>query len=318
MKKLLLSLLLVLNTTILIKAQQSGQERLLEMKNLFNLGLNVKAYEVAAELMSWEQYSSVREETMFFIAELNYINHLFNSKDNEDFINVAFTYYKTMMIEYPSSKFNETIQGRLKDIESNYSLRKLLRNYFDTYQNEAAIVENKLNFIEASFTVRHPNPYRFFTDNTFEKNTIKSVDAYYDDIIVNHPDFDLYAYYYKILLLLSRFEGADYFSDGYFKFQTSKIPLLDSRKISNKLPDDISYIKTTVNKYLELLDKKYPNHPITLELHLIVASYFINIENDEIDSETKEHLEFVIQNEKNQNHPRYILTKQFLLNNKFK
>jgi hypothetical protein len=64
--------------------------------------------------------------------------------------------------------------------------------------------------------------------------------------------------------------------------------------------------------------KKYPHSSITLNLNLIYAKVFMYKDGDTFDSDTKKHLEFVVQNELDKTHPRYMLAKEFLLNNKFK
>jgi hypothetical protein len=43
----------------------------------------------------------------------------------------------------------------------------------------------------------------------------------------------------------------------------------------------------------------------------------MKVVDDKFDSETKEHLVFVVQNELDKTHPRYLLAKEFLLNNEF-
>ena len=64
--------------------------------------------------------------------------------------------------------------------------------------------------------------------------------------------------------------------------------------------------------------QKYPNNPITLNLNLVFAHIFMQKEDDKIDSSTKKRLEFVVQNELDKTNPRYLLAKEFLLNNQFK
>jgi len=68
---------------------------------------------------------------------------------------------------------------------------------------------------------------------------------------------------------------------------------------------------------LNFLNGKYPHNPITLDLNLIFAKIFMDKDGDTIDLETKSRLEFVVQNKLNKTNPRYMLAKEFLLNNKF-
>lgn len=62
---------------------------------------------------------------------------------------------------------------------------------------------------------------------------------------------------------------------------------------------------------------KYPHHPITLNLHLILAKVFLSKSSGKFSNEVKQHLEYVTKNELDQTNPRYLLAREFLLNNKF-
>ena len=76
---------------------------------------------------------------------------------------------------------------------------------------------------------------------------------------------------------------------------------------------------TETEDILKYLSEKYPHHPRTLNLHLIMSRIFMRKYRDgKFDSKTRRHLEFVVQNELDKTHPRYLLVKEFLLSNKFR
>lgn len=299
---------------------QSSAERLLEMKNSLNLGLQEKGLVIAAELMSRNEYKDVREETVFFIAEYHFINSFFQnvSKDESDNANRAYTYYLVYKNDYPNSKYSATVEKRLTTLNSTYSQLAILKNLFDYLYTEASIVENSIDFTNNLFKVTPPYPYNFFFEGENADSAIIILDRYYDDIIVNHPEFEIYGYYWKIISNLSLLRGVDFFSDGLMKFDVSKI----SFKVdNNKFSDSEKFInhRTKLYNWLDYLIKKYPNNSITLDLNLIFAKIFLlKDSNDNFSLNTKKHLEFVVQNELDKTHPRYMLAKEFLLNNKFK
>jgi len=298
---------------------QSSTERLLEMKNSLNLGLQEKGLVIAAELMSRNEYKDVREETVFFIAEYHFINSFVQteSKDESNNANRAYTYYLVYKNDYPNSKYSSIVEKRLTTLSSTFSQLAILKNLFDYYFTEASIVENSIDFTNNLYTVNTPNPYHFFFEGKNETNAIKILERYYDDIIVNHPEFEIYGYYWKIVSNLSAINGYDFFSDGIMKFDIEKINIKSKDYYSDEKEKGIA-LKDKVYGWLDFINGKYPNNPITLNLNLVFAKIFMLKDGDTIDLKTKTHLEFVVQNELDKTHPRYMLAKEFLLNNKFK
>ena len=224
MKKNLLSFLFFLIIPLSTYSQVSSNERLLEMKNSFTLGLQDKGLEIAAELMSRNEYKDVREETVFYIAEYNFINSLVQPelKDKIHYANVAYTYYLTYKNDYSNSKYSSLVDKRVKTLISTSNQIGILRNLFDYYSNEAALVESEINFTNELFTIKTPYPYQFFFESDDDISSIKILERYYDDIIVNHPEFEIYGYYWKIISSLSIIKGVDYFKDGIMKFNVDK------------------------------------------------------------------------------------------------
>lgn len=322
MKLKLSKLLLFLVVPTVLLSQTSSNERLMEMKNCFNLGLHEKGLEIASELMSRNEFKDVREETVFFIAEYHFIISLVQNDiaDKSTNANRAYTYYIVYKNDYPNSKYSAQVDKRITTLNSTASYWAILRNLFDYYFTEASIVENSITFTNNLFSVSPPYPYNFFFEGDNQENAIQILERYYDDIIVNHPEFEIYGYYWKIISNLSVIDGINYFDDGLLKFNVDKIDLYE-KDVNNKpvLTNKSRLFKHKIDGWLNYLKNKYPHDPITLDLNLIFAKIFmLKDDDDNIDMETKTHLEFVVQNELDKTHPRYMLAKEFLLNNKFK
>jgi hypothetical protein len=320
MKQKLYSIVVLLSVSATLYSQTSS-ERLLEMKNSLNLGLQEKGLTIAAELMSRDEYKDVREETVFFVAEYHFMNSFVptDSEDKSANANRAYTYYLVYKNDYPGSKYASLVEKRLTTLSSTFSQLAILKNLFDYYYTEASIVLSSIDFTKNLYTINTPNPYYFFFEGKNEPNALQILERYYDDIIINHPEFEIYGYYWKIISNLSVIKDVDYFSDGIMKF--------DIKKISNKGSDgyygkdnwlkDFDLHQTKVTGWLNFLNVKYPHNPITLDLNLVFAKIFMKKDGATIDLETKSRLEFVVQNELDKTNPRYMLAKEFLLNNKF-
>jgi hypothetical protein len=299
--------------------QNTSKDKLLEMKNALILGLNDKGLEIGAELMSRSEYSDVREEATFYIAELFFLlaaeSEEFQSKIS--FANKAYTYYLVLQNDYPSSQFDQTIFNRIKLLISYYKDYTSFRDLLNPLLNEASMVEDKLRFVTKLFNLRDPNPYIFFLTGISDQLSIEILDRYFDEIIINHPEFEIYAYYYKILAHLSLIKDIDFFKDGLIAFDSKKIFLRNSDSMGSSFSKEGKELKNKLNDILSSLSSKYPNHSLTLNLHLIFARIFMNVSRRKIDIETKQHIEFVVQNELDKTHPRYLLAKEFLISNNF-
>jgi len=301
---------IILWSVVQVYPQTVEEQKFLEMKNSFILGLTEKGFEIGAELMSRNEYVDVREDATFYIAEF-FFTLASQIEVKIDYPNKAYTYYLVMQKEYPNSKYSNTVNKRINTLITFFQDNALFRNLFDLNQNEASFVAKKLEFTQTLYKFKFPNPYLVFSKGTDTTSTAEVLDRYYDEIIVNHPEFEIYASYYKIISKLSKYWGNDYISDGLFEYNSSVLAINS---------DEGLQLNETLNNDLDKLSLKYPHHPLTLELHLIFAKVFLdrNTYTEEINLETKKHLEYVIKNELDKTHPRYLLTREFLLNNKFK
>ncbi|MDP2302802.1 MAG: hypothetical protein Q8N03_10320 [Ignavibacteria bacterium] len=299
-----------------------SHDKLLEMKNSLTLGLSDKGLAIGAELMSRAEYSDVREEATFYIAELFFLLAIESDKTNSkiSYASKAYTYYLVLQNDYPSSQFSKSILKRINFLLSSFKEYALFRDLLNPLLNESSIVEDKLRFATNLFDFKQPNPYIFFLTGISNQTPIETLDRYFDEIIVNHPEFEIFAYYYKILAHLSTIRGVDFFKDGIVEFDIEKISLKETDGFISIKKDYVPKgreLNRKLNGILSSISKKYPNHPLILNLHLIFAKIFINITDDKIDSATKKHVEFVVQNELDKTHPRYLLAKEFLISNKF-
>lgn len=302
-------------------SQNSSTERLAEMKNSFALGLYDKGLEIASELMSRSEYTSVRSETVFFIAEYHFKASLISTDpiDKINNANISYTYYLVYKNDYPNTKYSTIVEKRITQLKSASTEAGILSDLFEYYYTEASVVENNIWFTSKLFTVYRPYPYLFFFQNDDKAtNAIQVLERYYDDIIINHPDFEIYGYYWKIISNLSILTGIDYFKDGMMTFNVEKVNYKNEFNNDIWQSDKLTELKEKILKWILYLNNKYPHHSTTLDLNLIFVNIFMVKDDDTYDNDTKTHLEFVVQNELDKTHPRYMLAKEFLLNNKFK
>lgn len=303
-----------------ILPQSSGTDRLLEMKNSFVVGLIDKGLEIGVELMSRTEYSAVREEATFYVAELFFLEAISTEKleDQVSYASKAYTYYLVLNNDYPSSNYLSTISARISFLKTFFSEYLKFQDLLNPLLNESNIVADKLDFVTALYSFTYPNPYIYFFEGELDQSSVEVLARYLDEVIINYPEFEIYAYNLKILAKLSTIDGIDFFKDGVLEFDVEKIKSSGSDYYSSKdQSKKFLALKNELLSDLTSLDAKYPHHPLLLNLHLIFAKIFMTKSGDLIDNQTKKHLEFVVQNELDKTHPRYLLAKEFLLNNSF-
>lgn len=311
---------IIISLAFQIIPQTSGTDKLLEMKNAFVVGLIDKGLEISVELMSRSEYSTVREEATFYVAELFFLEAISTDElqDQVSYASKAYTYYLVLNNDYPASNYLATISDRISFLKTFFSEYLKFQDLLNPLLNESNIVANKLDFVSTLYSFSYPNPYIYFFEGDLDQSSVEVLARYLDEVIINYPAFEIYAYYLKILAKLSLIDGIDFFKDGVLEFDVEKIPLKTSDYYSSSdLSKKIQLLKKELLSTLALLDVKYPHHPLLLNLHLIFAKIFMTKSGGLIDNETKKHLEFVVQNELDKTHPRYLLAKEFLLSNSF-
>ena len=273
-KQFKLILFVILLFVVQVYPQTSGEEKFLEMKNSFILGLTEKGFEIGAELMSRKEYADVRADVTFYLAEF-FFTLASQSEENVEYPSKAYTYYLVMQKDFPNSKYTDTVKKRINTLTTFFQNSVLFGNLMDISQTEASIVLKKLKFTEKLFTINFPNPYLLFREGNKDISSSEVLNRYYDEIIVNLPEFEIYAIYYKIISKLSQISGIDYISDGLFEFNKDDIELYPQHGTDYDTEKKrISDLKLSLDNDLEKISNKYPHHPLTLDLHLIFAKIF--------------------------------------------
>lgn len=228
-----------------INAQQTGEDKFYAMKNAFVLGLVDKALENALELMSYKEYSEYWERTIFYIAEYFFMASS-SAKSNFSLASKSYTYYLVLKNDFPNSQYIKIVDERLNYLTANFSYEAQFRNLLDQTQNEAELVASKLRFAETLYSFKYPDPYSVFLEGKSNVPSSQILDRYFEEIITNHPEFEIYAFYYKVISLLSQFKGIDYLDDGLLKYNVNKfsLDLANSDKALDEF-DDISYYRSS-------------------------------------------------------------------------
>jgi len=182
-KQFKLNLIIILLFVVQVYPQTIGEQKFLEMKNSFILGLTEKGFEMGAELMSRKEYADVREDATFYIAEF-FFTLASQSEENTDYSSKAYTYYLVLQKEYPNSKYGNIVTKRINTLTAFFQDDALFRNLLDANQNEASIVKKKLEFTEKLFTINFPNPYLIFREGNLNISSSEVLSRYYDEIRV--------------------------------------------------------------------------------------------------------------------------------------
>lgn len=308
MKKVLFSFFITVSFCF---AEITPKEKLELMKNYLLMGVEREGVLVCSDILSLDSFSSVKEDAEFTIAEYYFAKGLLEVKPVET-INKAYTFYLKLLNDYPSTTYLATVKQRIYFLESNYNTYLLFRNLANYVENQKIIVNKKLELVDVLVDKHEENPY-LFMNKADEIDTRKTIEKYFDDIIVNEEIYALYAYYYKLLAALS----------------PGKVPTVVGYEMNDifksRLGDEIqtaSFSKSQmISEVIEILHKMEglsANHPLTIQAYLVAVSYLINCRALSYDSnEVKELLEYVLKNEKDKLSLRFLLTKEFMLNVKF-
>lgn len=298
--------------------QSKADEQLNFMQNCLLLGLEEKGIEIGSEIISKKEYSSVKETALFTIAEHFFLKGIQSTiKDStviyrEDIkhINKSYTFHIKLLQEFPESKFKEISQKRIEFLEFNYQSRILFRDLSDYFQNERSIVKKKLSFTNIFLKRREPIPILFYSEGK-DPNTYELINKYYDDIIINNPEYSIHAYYQKLLVELSR------------RYDIRIITSIVENKTLPILPKsfkniDTDEIEKEVTNILDIMTENFPHHPLTIQSYLVAVSYFIYADIWDYDSiETKKWLELAVKNDKDKLGFYRLLTKEYLLRTNF-
>jgi len=294
------------------------------MENAFHLGLEKKGLEICHNILD-NGSDSEKEEAIFFVADYSFSKIMaYQSNSGGDGIDLrrAIIFYNKYLNEYPSGKYSKIIQLRLSFLAQNYEKQNAYDEILKDVRAEKYIVHQKYKFLfEILFTYTQPEAYKIFKDTEKGQNTRQLLINYLDEIIVNYPNYELSATYMKILTKIQRVSNLECFSSNYLQYNTGHFIAKDSRIAGSTTSFiNVKYLEYTkhLTNLLDSLSAKYPSDNLVLDLHLIFAeAFFSKNDNDEINEETLQHLEYVLKNEKDKLSMRYMLTKEYILNNKF-
>jgi len=278
------------------------------MQNAFAMGLNDQALSMSLDLITLPENEAYRERTIFVLGN-HFLNQAFLT-DLKESIKRAVYYFRLYQISYPEGEFTEDVHQYLNYIKNSHP-NVLFELAYKEYSNpQVNIVKSILDNADLLVKINPLNPLSFFRDSRFNQNAEYIANKYYDEIIVNYPDFEIYAYVRKIYILLSDIYVQPLISSDLFRLETGTI---------NKNDKEMEYqvIKNKAMLNLGYLCTNYPTHPITLDLNLVFAKLFMERKNGLISREIFNYLQFVLENDPDKNGIRYFLTKEFVSNNRF-
>jgi hypothetical protein len=311
MKKILLRLSKTIFMALIISfigiAQESIHNRFEQMRYAFMLGLKEKGLETALDILSDKNVNEVKEETLFYVAEYFLTNGI--KHDNVDEIERAYNFYSRFIATYPDSKYRDIVDRRVSLIESSYYLELLLIDYFSEYSTELNIVRRIFENTDIFLGIYPPNPYVFFTEGRFNQPPVFIANKYFDEIIVNYPQFAVYGYYYKILSYLDQFPEIS-------TLREALVPL-ERKTISKSNVAEYAAAKNRLYEYLDTLSVRFPDHPVTMDLHLLFGRIFMESRRGGINVLTLRHLEYILRNDEDPLSVRFILAREFIENNSF-
>jgi len=318
--------ILLLLISVNIKAQETTDEKYELFQNYLILGYEEKGIQVGIELISLDKHKSVREKTLFTLAEYYFTTGMIQSKnsdnsvynDNIQYLNNAYSLYLKIQNDYKDSKLKEVVKKRIKYLEDTYKTSIIFRDLYNQNENERVIVEKKLNFMNLFIIRNNEMPYLFFL-NGEDINTYELMNKYLDDIIVNNPEYGVYAYYDKLLAEISRRSNeiirGRYEEKSFRKENYNNVINMNYGLGNLNQYEIVSNTENILNKLIE----KYPNHPLTIRAILVVVSYFIKDKVwDYNGQEVKKWLEIAIKNDEDKLGIKFLITKEYLLKTNFK
>ena len=241
-------------------------------------------------------------------------------EQNVDEAKRAIYFYQKYIEEFPSGKYTKIVQLRLNFIKEVIEVDNIYGSLLNIASEEYYIVQQKFKYLfEILLKYSQPNPLKVFTESEIEQNTQQLLINYLDEIIVNYPNYELPSTYLKILVKLQPLTGVEYISSNYLSYDYKKIEKSAYEYAGDsRISMEYRSAKQELNIKLNTLSEKFPKEELVLELHLIFADAFITRnKDDEIDNETLKHFEYILENDGDKLGLRYMLTKDFILNNKF-
>ena len=279
--------------------------------NAFLMGLNDKAQELSLEIISSEKYIEQRENILYMLSEFYFSEAI--KKDSLEIAQRAYTFYGMFLKDYPDSDKSEVVSLRLKFLHTQFKKLQLAGEYLSkTYNtfNEVNKLIDIATFYELSDDYKNNenkntnNLDQLFIDT---KNPFQVADKYYDNIILNYPNFAAYGYYFKIKNYLSQ---STRWSSGDWMNAIGQDPALNNFKTTCAI----------VTLMLKDVREKYPKNEYVLDLHVMYASTIWNTSTQWINKKdkkkiTQELLQYVLENDENKTGYRFNIVKEFIIRN---
>ena len=278
------------------------------MQNAFALGLQNEALYMGLDLITLPDYIEFRERTIFLLGNY-FLNQAFII-DEKGSVKASLYYFRLYQRDYPTGLFIEEVNQFVNYIQDAFSKYMFDLEFDDYFRAKANVVNSIINNSTLFIEINSLPPYGFFFDSKFNQSAEYIANKYYEEIIVNFPEFEIFAYERKINLALSQIYDRAIIS--------SDVMVIDPklyRKDFNK--KEYLMYRGIALQHFNYLCEKYPSHPITLDLNLVFAKVFMDRQKGLIIKEVLDYLQFVLENDPNKNGFRYFLTKEFVSNNEF-
>jgi hypothetical protein len=281
------------------------------MNNAFLLGLNQIGLETGLNIITYCKNSDTLSQTNLYLGNFFLYQTIPKEWPERSELKRAHTFFTRANTEQASEIVRIEALEKINLIEFIALMNDWSLDSRTEIEIANQVIERKLKTSTLYGSITSPDPIANFISGEFEKSSVSLIEKFLDELIVNYPEYDLYLYYQKLLLTLSSLNGTDFVTlSGGRKF--TKIDRSLDQKSANILIGKIQGI-------VEVLDSKYPEHPLTLDSHLIVAKSLMIKDpfGGKIDFQTLQRLQQILVADKNKLGFRYLMVKEFVATNKF-
>jgi hypothetical protein len=297
-------------------AQNISYTKYDEMVNAFVLGLDDKGIEIGHEIISNKEYENVREKTVVWLADYYFNGFLVDGELNYIFAERSYALYTMVLMNYPTSEYKDYVGVRKTLIESFFRELSIFGFQYNTANREIQTIKRKFDISDLYFKTIDVDMLAKYEMLMDTKSKFSTAISYIDAIIVNHPEYEIYGYYQKIMLLLSVI-------DRWYEKEALQQSGIDPKRTIHPSVEKIfkpySIIASEVLSYIKYMDDKYPSSQFTLDAHFIFSAYIWNDVNIKSKSVKKglvsSHLQYIMENDSETLGLRYILAKEFIIKN---
>jgi len=291
-----------------------------EMVNAFILGMDEKGVSIGHEIISKKEFENIREKTLIWLADFYFNDFLIDRELSFSAAERSYTLYSLVLDNYPNGQYKNYIQTRRAMIESFFYDLTVFGSRYSSANQELQTIRRKFQISDLYFKSKDVDvmaKYEMFFDT---ESKFSTAIAYIDAIILNHPEYAIYGYYQKIMLLLSVQDR------WYLKSVLEQSGIDEDRTIYPEVKRVFSpanIIASEVLGYLKYLDKNYPTAQLTLEAHFMFSAYIWNDDKNfgaiglksVKEDIVKTHLQYIMEHDLDKLGLRYILAKEFIIKN---